>query len=175
MKSSLLSGIAKPAVMVPFSKHVTRMALYGLIALGPTTLLALAVKAPISSPGNISIEVSKPDWYLLWIYSIENFWGLGAVPYVLTPALILILLVPYIDRGEETDPRKRRIMIVLLVLAGNLRRPNECCRDSSPAVAPRPGACHSPEKQSKPDPRTLADPCIAISRETCFGHRLRLH
>lgn len=116
-------GISNPktgtphAAMVPFSTHVTRMILYGLIALGLTIVLAFVVQAPLSSLGNINIEVSKPDWYLLWVYSVENFWGLQVVPYILTPALILILIAPVLDRGPETDPRKRKLMMALLVIA----------------------------------------------------------
>lgn len=102
---------------VLFSSHIKRMILYGLLATTLVGVLAVAVNAPLSSLGNPGIEVSKPDWYLLWIYSVENFLGLEAVPYILTPALILILVAPVLDRGEETDPRRRKLMIALLILA----------------------------------------------------------
>ena len=102
--------------MVPFSTHVKRMILYGCAALILTIALSLTISAPISSLGNPEIEVSKPDWYLLWVYAVENYFGLESVPYVLTPALILILLVPALDRSDETDPRKRKLMITLLII-----------------------------------------------------------
>ena len=102
---------------VPFSTHITRMTLYGLLAVALVATLAVAINAPLSSLGNPGIEISKPDWYLLWVYTIENYWGLEAVPYVLTPAMILILVAPIFDRGTETDPRRRKLMIALFVIA----------------------------------------------------------
>lgn len=106
-----------PEDKVPFSTHLKKMALYGLLAVLLVAILSLALQAPLSSVGNPAIEVSKPDWYLLWVYSVENFLGLQAVPYILTPALILILMAPALDRGPETDPAKRKLMMTLLVIA----------------------------------------------------------
>lgn len=106
-----------PARMVPFSTHTRWMVLYGSIALAFVAVISLVVSAPLSSIGNPAIEVSKPDWYLLWMYAVENYLGLQAIPYILTPALILMVLVPAYDRGDETNPRKRKLMILLLVAA----------------------------------------------------------
>lgn len=117
-------GISTPTIkdgpqerQVPFSAHLVRMTEYGLLAVAFVAILAFAVQAPLSSVGNTAIEVSKPDWYMLWVYSIENLLSLSAVPYILTPALILMLLVPALDRGLETDPRKRKLMMALLIIA----------------------------------------------------------
>ena len=102
---------------VPFSTHVKWMVLYGILAFVLVGVVALVVAAPLTSTGNTAIEVSKPDWYLLWIYSVENYLGLEAVPFILTPALILMTIVPALDRGSETDPRKRKIMMLMLLIA----------------------------------------------------------
>ncbi len=119
-----IQGISSPASkdaaqerQVPFSSHITKMVLYGLLATALVAILSFAVQAPLSSVGNPAIEVSKPDWYMLWVYSIENYISLAAVPYVLTPSLILMLIVPALDRGPETNPSKRKLMMVLLVIA----------------------------------------------------------
>ncbi|MDV3277189.1 MAG: cytochrome b N-terminal domain-containing protein [Nitrososphaerales archaeon] len=119
-----IQGISSPARkdaaqerQVPFSSHVTKMIHYGLLAAALVAILSLAVQAPLSSVGNPAIEVSKPDWYMLWVYSIEGYLSLAAVPYVLTPSLILMLIVPALDRGPETDPSKRKLMMVLLAIA----------------------------------------------------------
>lgn len=117
-------GISSPAgeggtseKQVPFSTHVVKMMVYGLLAVGFVAVLSLAIQAPLSSVGNPAIEVSKPDWYMMWVYSIENSLGLAAVPYVLTPALILMFLVPALDRRPETNPKRRKLMMALLVIA----------------------------------------------------------
>ncbi|MDV3293135.1 MAG: cytochrome b N-terminal domain-containing protein [Nitrososphaerales archaeon] len=102
---------------VPFSTHITRMTIYGLLAIVLVAVVSVAINAPLTTLGNPGIEISKPDWYLLWVYTIENYWGLQAVPYVLTPALILILIAPVLDRGSETSPRKRKLMVGLFIIA----------------------------------------------------------
>jgi quinol-cytochrome oxidoreductase complex cytochrome b subunit len=102
---------------VPFSTHITKMMLYGLLASGLVATLSFAVQAPLTALGNLQIEVSKPDWYLLWIYTIENYFGLEPVTYVLTAAMIIILIAPALDRSPETDPRKRKFMMTLLMIA----------------------------------------------------------
>ena len=103
--------------LVPFSSHVTRMIVYGLFAVALVAVISLVANAPLTTAGNPGIEISKPDWYLLWVYTIENYWGLQAVPYVLTPALILILIAPVFDRGSETNPRRRKLMMTLFIIA----------------------------------------------------------
>lgn len=100
---------------VPFSTHVWRMLLYGGIAFAFIVVLAFALPPTLSTVGNPAVEVSKPDWYLLWVYAVENYIGLQGVPYILTPALILMTLVPALDRSDETNPRKRRLMMALLI------------------------------------------------------------
>lgn len=100
---------------VPYSVHFKKMIVYGAIGLGILIVISVMVSAPLSTFGNTGIEVTKPDWYLLWAYAIEDFWGLGAVPYVLAPAIILMLIVPLLDRNQETNPAKRKLMMGLLV------------------------------------------------------------
>lgn len=100
---------------VPYSTHFKKMILYGTIGLGILIVISILVSAPLSTFGNTGIEVTKPDWYLLWAYAIEDVWGLGAVPYVLAPAIILMLIVPLLDRNPETNPAKRKLMMALLV------------------------------------------------------------
>lgn len=113
--SSPRKNAATTEKMVPFSTHTKRMALYGSLALALVVMISLVVSAPLSSIGNPAIEVSKPDWYLLWMYSVENYLGLESIPYILTPAMILIVLVPAMDRGSDMNPRRRLLMMILLV------------------------------------------------------------
>ena len=115
--SSPKGGHTSLELTVPFSTHVKKMALYGSLAFLFTVALALTAPAPLSSPGNLAIEVSKPSWYMLWVYAIENAVGLQAVPYALTEALVLVLLVPLIDRSPYTDPRRRKLMMGLMLVA----------------------------------------------------------
>ena len=52
---------------------------------------------------------------MLWVYGIDHLLGTPNVPYIMTPILIIMLLVPFIDRNPETNPAKRKIMIALLI------------------------------------------------------------
>ncbi len=113
VSSPRTSGVENPE-KIRFATHMKWMVLYGLLALVLTSIISLMVSAPLSTLGNPAIEVSKPDWYVLWMYSVENYLGLQAIPYVLTPAMILMVLVPAIDRSAETNPRKRRLAMILL-------------------------------------------------------------
>ena len=51
----------------------------------------------------------KPQWYLLWLYQIFNYlhpgWG-GLLVFLF---ILLLLALPFVDRGESR-PRKRRLI-----------------------------------------------------------------
>lgn len=102
---------------VPYSSHFKKMILYGSVTVGIIMLISAFVSAPLSSLGNQNIEVTKPDWYVLWVYGIDHLVGVPNVPYILTPILVLMLMVPFIDRSPETNPAKRKLMMTLLIAA----------------------------------------------------------
>lgn len=111
------SGAPLAERQVPYSTHFKKMILYGTIAVGIIMVISAIVSAPLSTLGNPKIEVTKPDWYMLWVYAIEDLGGLQVVPYILAPAIIIMLFVPFIDRNPETRPAKRKLMMALLVAA----------------------------------------------------------
>ncbi len=101
---------------VPFMTHVKRMLLYGLIAVGIAVVLALTLQAPLQMRGIEGIEITKPPWFLLWIFPLENSLGLIAIPVVSIVVIVLIAAVPIlIDRKLETDPRKRKAMMIAML------------------------------------------------------------
>jgi quinol-cytochrome oxidoreductase complex cytochrome b subunit len=58
------------------------------------------------------IEVTKPPWYLLWMFPLEDVFGLGVIPYVSGIIVIVLAAIPLVDRKQVTDPRKRKAMII---------------------------------------------------------------
>lgn len=89
--------------------------LLGLSALFPLTLPAAF------TPAAAALYVPQPEWYFLWIYQILKFsvfeGAFGAVPLTLiTLAFILILLLPFIDKGRERNPTRRPLYITLGVI-----------------------------------------------------------
>ena len=117
--SSPVNGASGSKEMVPFSEHVKRVLGYGSVLIG--VLLALAAIAPASlgPQGVEAVEVSKPPWFVMWVYGIENLWGLEVVPFATAAIAVVLIIVPFLDRVRTTDPRRRKL-ILGLVFAGYL-------------------------------------------------------
>lgn len=97
----------------PFTAHLDHIAKWALVAFGIALLLAGVVPTGLGPAGVEGIEITKPPWYFLWLYPLENWFGLDSlwvVPGLLGLALVA---VPFLDRSPERDPRRRRIWIAL--------------------------------------------------------------
>jgi quinol-cytochrome oxidoreductase complex cytochrome b subunit len=97
---------------VPFSSHVRRMLVYGIAVTIIVIILTVILPAPLSMKGVEGIEITKPTWYLLWMFPLEDLFGLGKIPYASTIIIIGLAAVPPIDRKEVTEPAKRKAMII---------------------------------------------------------------
>ncbi len=99
-----------------FAAHLVRMAGFGLIILGITTVLSLLVRTPLGGSPNPSVEVSKPWWMFLPFYPFEDWFGLPALLWA--PGLLVgaLALVPFVDRSRYRSPGRRRAFIVAGVL-----------------------------------------------------------
>lgn len=115
--SSPVNGAPRKSAMVPFSEHVKRVLGYGAVLVGVLLILSAIAPAPVGPQGVEAVEVSKPPWFVLWVYGIENLWGLGVVPLATAAIAIILIIVPFLDRVQTTDPRRRGI-ILGLVFAG---------------------------------------------------------
>ena len=95
-----------------FAAHLVRMAGFGLIILGVTTVLSLVVRTPLGASPDPSVEVSKPWWMFLPFYPFEDWFGLPALLWA--PGLLVgaLALVPFLDRSRYRVPGRRRAFIV---------------------------------------------------------------
>jgi len=114
---------ARPAHPESFARHARHLAAYGLVLLGG--LLALAVLFPPGlGPTPVEgVEVTKPPLPLLWLYPLENWFGLGSIFYATLLLGVFLVLVPFLDWGPELVPRRRQAMLaagslVLAVIVG---------------------------------------------------------
>jgi len=104
---------------------VSYIVLAVLIVLATVLPTGLEEKAdPFNTPQHI-----KPEWYFLWIYQFIKvppiFMGPGVLAElagILIPAIgiLLLILLPFLDRKAERRPGKRKIamFITALILLG---------------------------------------------------------
>jgi cytochrome b6 len=120
-------GISEPAAgsssipekkrrLVPIFPDVS-FYLLELAALFGSAMLLLSVIFPLDLPPQYSPQLAaqytaQPDWYFLWIYQILKMSvfegaGLPVALSVVTMIFIVLLLLPFIDRGETRRIRRR--------------------------------------------------------------------
>lgn len=106
-----------PEPTAGFSRHLAHLAAFSLILIGVVTLLALLAPPPHGPAPVTGIEVTKPPWPLLWIYPIENWVGISGILWATLALFVALLVVPFVDRSSERDPRRRlRIVIPAAIL-----------------------------------------------------------
>ena len=105
------SNAESAETLQPFSAHVKKILAYGSVLLIIVAALALAFPAPLGPEPIAGIEVTKPPWPFLWLFPIESALGIQwLLPASLTPFLVLVA-IPFIDRGDERDPRRRKVIV----------------------------------------------------------------
>jgi ubiquinol-cytochrome c reductase cytochrome b subunit len=101
-----------PEPTTGFSRHLAHLGAFSLVLIGLVTLLALLAPPPHGAAPVAGIEITKPPWPLLWIYPVENWVGISGILWATISIFVALLIVPFVDRGEERDPR-RRLRIVI--------------------------------------------------------------
>ena len=104
---------AREEPQLAFTTHLARIAYWTLVVLGIALVLAAVRPAGIGPEGVEGIEITKPPWYFLWLYPLENWFGLDSL--VAAPAILVVglALLPFLDRNRERDPRRRSPWIAL--------------------------------------------------------------
>ena len=97
----------------PFTRHLAHIGKWSLVLFGVVLLASGISPAPLGPAGVEGIEITKPPWYFLWLYPLENWFGLDALWIV--PGILAVGLVawPFVERSPERDPRRRRLWILL--------------------------------------------------------------
>ena len=101
----------------PFTKHLIGLTQYGILLLVIVSVLAFVFPAPLGpEPITGFHDATKPPWPLLPLTAVDDLFGLWwIIPGTAIPFLFL-LAVPFIDRGEERDPRKRKIIVLTFMV-----------------------------------------------------------
>jgi ubiquinol-cytochrome c reductase cytochrome b subunit len=97
-----------------FMEHTRSILLYGAIYYALVAGLAWAIPAPLGPPVSGEEMSIKPPWPFLWLYAIENFTGrMDTMVHGIVTLLLVLAVVPLLDRGPERNPMKRRGTIVV--------------------------------------------------------------
>lgn len=101
----------------PFTKHLIGLTQYGIVLFVIVAILAFVFPAPLGpEPITGFHDATKPPWPLLPLTAVDDLFGLWwIIPGTAIPFLFL-LAVPFIDRGEERDPRKRKIIVITFMV-----------------------------------------------------------
>lgn len=99
-----------------FTQHLQKLTGVALILFAVIGALAAFFPPPLGHPGIEGTEVTKPFWPFLWIYSVENTFGMTGM--VIAPAILFgfLFAVPLLDRGRHGETRRPRWLTVLAVI-----------------------------------------------------------
>lgn len=90
-----------------FNQHIVKLTGWALILVAVVSLLALLFPESLISNGVAGLEATKPPWMFLWIFGMEDAFGIKALLW--GPGLVFLLLgiIPFIDRSPNLSPRRR--------------------------------------------------------------------
>jgi len=112
MAPSPFRGGPVPEPTEPFSRHLARLGGFALILIGFVTVLAV-IAPPMHGMAPVEgIEVTKPPWPMLWLYPVENWVGVSGILWATLAIFAALLIVPFVDRGQERHPLKRLGVVI---------------------------------------------------------------
>jgi len=96
-----------------FSNHVRKLTGVGLLLFAALGTLAALAPPGIGHPAVEGVEVTKPFWPFLWIYSVENSAGMTGM--IVAPAILFGFLaaVPLLDRRDHGHHQPPRLLLAL--------------------------------------------------------------
>ncbi len=102
-----------------FKEIVVMMLIFILVAI----ILALIFPVGLGDPADPTdnLFVPKPEWYFMSLYELLKFFPgkLEVIATAVIPAggIIVLILLPFLDKNPEKRPRKRPIAMILMFLA----------------------------------------------------------
>ena len=96
----------------PFTKHIRRLVTLGMALTGMLGILAILLPAPIGASPVAGVEVSKPPWMFWWPFTLENWFGLPAIVWGEVAFFVLLVILPFVDRGPRRWWRQRPVAMI---------------------------------------------------------------
>lgn len=110
------AGEAYHEPSAPFTHHLRRLGSFTLILLGGLVTLAVLLPPPVGPTPIAGVEVTKPPWMFLWMFALENAFGLGAIVWGGAAFFGLLVAVPFVDRNPARSWRARPVAMTLAAL-----------------------------------------------------------
>jgi ubiquinol-cytochrome c reductase cytochrome b subunit len=111
--SSSLPELLPSELTSRFTEDIKSIIRSSLIFYGFVAVLAAFVPAPLAGEHSPEFTGAKPPWVFLWQYGIEHFTGIPGILYSSLLLLFIFLVIPWIDRRPNRDPRERKGVLAL--------------------------------------------------------------
>jgi len=102
-----------------FKEIVVMMLIFILVAI----ILALVFPVGLGDPADPTdnLFVPKPEWYFMSLYELLKFFPgkLEVIATAIIPSggILILFLIPFLDKNPEKRARKRPISMILMLLA----------------------------------------------------------
>ncbi|HEX6338592.1 MAG TPA: cytochrome b N-terminal domain-containing protein [Jiangellaceae bacterium] len=97
----------------PFTGHLRRVGAFGLVLVGALGVVSVLFPPAIGPTPVEGVEVTKPPWPFLWMYALENWFGLSSILWGAGFLFALLVLLPFADRGPDRSWRRRPVVMVI--------------------------------------------------------------
>lgn len=101
-----------------FKEIVVMMLIFILVAV----ILALVFPVGLGDPADPTdnLFVPKPEWYFMSLYELLKFFPgkLEVIATAIIPSggIVILFLIPFLDKNSEKRPRKRPLAMILMLL-----------------------------------------------------------
>ena len=97
----------------PFTRHLRRVAAFGLAVVGVIGLLALLRPPGVGTPPVEGAEFTRPMWPFWPMFTLENWIGISGILVGGVTLFGVLALVPFIDRNPARHPRRRKVALTV--------------------------------------------------------------
>ncbi|GMT42389.1 MAG: hypothetical protein IEMM0002_0800 [bacterium] len=119
----------EPAQTSSFGRHLRGLAGYSLIAFGVIVIAAVFYTPPLLDAPYSGVEWTKPPWPFLFLYTLENWFGMWIL-LAIPPVIFLSLFgLPYLSKpSDKWDAAQilyfaMLVLFLVLILAGAWSKP----------------------------------------------------
>jgi len=104
-----------------FSEHVKKLIGWSFILFAIISAISLVFPESLGGVGLAGVEMTKPPWMFLWLFGMEDVFGITSLLWGPLLLFTLLALIPFFDRSRFLSPRRRPwTMIFGLAIAFSL-------------------------------------------------------